>query len=169
MAAVANGGRRGALMVTIISKSDGPRKEDLEARKVFEKDRAIITRLADHLTQGAYSATRAARGAVPDPSMPARSSAAARIDTPRPYVKVSANGRVVLVDLDSGRQLDLLGEIRRRDGRTVFTLALHRNGFVSQLDELRASALSDLDGAPADTRAAIDALKGAITTKLELA
>ncbi|TIN30893.1 MAG: hypothetical protein E5Y25_33040, partial [Mesorhizobium sp.] len=46
-------------MVEIISKRDGSRREDAAMKRLIEQNRATITRLADHLTGGSYSAGKA--------------------------------------------------------------------------------------------------------------
>ena len=47
-------------MVEIISKRDGSRREDAAMRRLIEQNRATITRLADHISGGSYSAGKAA-------------------------------------------------------------------------------------------------------------
>lgn len=155
-------------MVTIISKSDGPRREDIAARKVFEKDRATITRMADHLTQGAYSKSRqAAAQPQPDIVLPERQRLTPS-DSPRPYVRISPNGRVLIVDLDSSRQLAFLGELRRQNGRTQFHLATEGNGFVVTPDDPTLDELSDLDGFEAPRKAQQEELKTLISQRMGL-
>jgi hypothetical protein len=39
-------------MVEIISPRDGPRPQDARLKALIDNNRATITRLADHLTQG---------------------------------------------------------------------------------------------------------------------
>lgn len=156
-------------MVTIISKSDRPRREDEAARKLLEANRPTINRLADHLTQGAWSARRAAP-AEPPLIVPSSSRrAATSIDNPRPYVRVSPNGRVVVADLDSARQLAFLGEIRRRDGHDVFVLARAESGFAASLDEETVGQLAEFDGRVTDGRQGLQSLKDDIALKLGLA
>ncbi|RAI04284.1 hypothetical protein DLJ53_07525 [Acuticoccus sediminis] len=158
-------------MVTIISKSDGPRRDDVAAKRFIEQNRSTITRLADHLTQGAYSANRAAEQArvLVEPPSAGGGRAPVSIDNPVPYVKLSPNGRVLLVDLNTARQLEFLGEVRRRDGRSAFVLASAANGFISALDEDTAARLADLDGMLAEGREGSEALKHEIARKLGLA
>jgi hypothetical protein len=53
-------------MVDIFSRRDGPRPEDARIRRLIEDNRATIDRIADHISNGAYSA-RKARGRHPSP------------------------------------------------------------------------------------------------------
>ncbi len=133
-------------MVEIISKKDGPRREDAELRKFLGENRATITRLADHLSGGGYSASKApkkapeARGLIFHDLSPAASAS-----EPDPHVRISLNGRVILVDQNSSRQLHYLGEIRARHGVEFFALATKENGFFAPVDDDIASALVELD------------------------
>lgn len=133
-------------MVEIISKRDGPRREDAELRKLLSENRGTITRIADHISAGAYSASKApkqapkARGLIfhdLGPAVPARE--------PSPHVRVSLNGRVILVDQNTSRQMHHLGEIRSRNGVEFFALATKENGFFAPVDDDIASALVELD------------------------
>jgi hypothetical protein len=134
-------------MVDIVSKHSGPRPEDERARRVIEANRPTIERLADHLTNGAWSARRQPK-AEPQPEGLVIHTARATTQTepPRPFVRVAVNGRVSMVDLNTGRQMHHLGDVRRRDGREVFRLATRENGFFSPVDAEIAEALADLDG-----------------------
>lgn len=67
-------------------------------------------------------------------------------DAPQPYVKVSINNRVVLVDKSTGRQLALLGEIRGNFLSRRFLPATKENGYLTPLDADMAAAIGDLDG-----------------------
>lgn len=54
---------------------------------------------------------------------------------------------MVLVDRNSGRQIQLLGQLRRKAQATCFALATAENGFLSPVsDDIRA-AIGSLDGA----------------------
>ena len=118
-----------------------------EARQLIERNRATITKLADHLSMGAYSASKQP---VPEPQAQGliihvldRSRSA---DPPSPYVRISPNDRVVLADQASGKQLEFLGQIRRQDGGRRFALAIKANGFFAELAGETASKLAPLDG-----------------------
>ena len=54
-------------MVDIISRRDGPRREDVVARRMISENQGKITHIADRLTQGAYSAGLRAKAAPPAP------------------------------------------------------------------------------------------------------
>ncbi len=112
-----------------------PRREDVAARQLIERNRATIERLADHLSSGAFSASRQA-APVPQPEglmHPRPGWAAGGRARPSPYVRISPNDRVVLADHATGRQLEFLGQIRRQDGVRRFVLATKANGFFAEL------------------------------------
>ena len=48
-------------MVEIISKRDGPRREDVQVKRLIEQNRSTIVRLADQISGGGYSASRKPR------------------------------------------------------------------------------------------------------------
>ncbi|MGA0541487.1 hypothetical protein [Neotabrizicola sp. VNH66] len=140
-------------MVDIISRRDGPRREDERARRLINENRATITHLADRLTQGQYSANKAAKAAAATAPQPEgklihdlAQGAARAADTGALRVKVSLNNRVVAYDGGSGRQHHLLGEIRRQDGLRYFALATRENGFMSGLPPDILAPLEELDG-----------------------
>lgn len=162
-------------MVTIISKSDGPRREDEAARRLIQSNRGAITRLADQLSQGAYSASRAQRAAAAQGTAEqgGRSglvafTGPAAAPEPAPYVRISPNARVVVADAESGRQLQFLGEIRRRDGARVFILATRENGFIAPAEPVFRTALADLDGRTLDADFDEDDLASEIGRRLAL-
>ncbi len=104
-------------------------------------------------SNGAYSARKATATAAPPQASglivsdlaPPRQS-----DVPKPYVRISPNRRVVVVDDTTSRQMHHLGDLRRVDGRMVFVLATSENGFFSPLDDQLSEALASLDGLPLD-------------------
>ena len=57
-------------MVEIISKRDGPRREDIQVKRLIEQNRSTIVRLADQISGGGYSASKetatGAEGGRPD-------------------------------------------------------------------------------------------------------
>ena len=157
-------------MVTIISKTAGAHSGDREMRKVLERDRPTITRIADHLTAGGYSAGRAAAATRVEPP-PAEARGSRRrpsAEAAQPYVRVSPNGRVVLADLNTAHQLAFLGEVRRREGQDVFILATAINGFQAPLDEAIADRLATLDGTIVPKRGGTRVLSDEIAKRLDL-
>ncbi|MDK1389443.1 hypothetical protein QN219_22965 [Sinorhizobium sp. 7-81] len=138
-------------MVEIISKRDGPRREDAEIKQLVERNRGVITRIADHISGGAYSVNRMARPEIPKARgliIHHTGAGSPSSEEACPYIRVSLNGRVVVVDRNTARQIQYLGEIRRRNGADVFVLATKENGFVSPLDATSAVALAEFDGRP---------------------
>jgi hypothetical protein len=125
-----------------------PRREDLAARQLIERNRATIERLADHLSSGTFSASRQAKP-VPQPEglMIRVMGGPPAEETPQPYVRISPNDRVVLADHATGRQLEFLGQIRRENGARRFVLATKANGFFAELASATAARLAGLDGA----------------------
>lgn len=158
-------------MVDIISKRDGPRAEDVRARKLIEENRATITKLADQFSQGAYSASRAATK-KPEPQLTGklyhqvggRAPRATRPDSVR--VRISVNNRVVAFDPESGRQIHFLGEIRRLDGQRYFALALTENGFMSNVAPEVIEAIGELDGQIIDSNCPESLLAEEISERL---
>ncbi len=152
----------------IVSKRSGPRREDQAARRLIEQNRGTIERLADQISNGAYSASKAA----PRPQSPEASGlimsdlrGPAPVRRAKPYVRISPNRRVVVVDDTTSRQMHHLGELRRVDGRMTFVLATTANGFFSALEPALADRLAPLDGVALDaerTEAALAAEIGAL-------
>lgn len=145
-------------MVDIISRRDGPRREDERARKLISENRGAITQLADRLTQGGYSAGKAAQAAAAAAPQPEgkliydmAGGSARTPDSGDTRIKVSLNNRVVAYDGGSGRQVHLLGEIRRQDGLRYFALAVPANGFLSALPDTVLAPIEELDGQIIDT------------------
>lgn len=158
-------------MVDIFTKRDGPRPEDVKAGKLLSDNAATIRKLADQISNGGYSRMqkeKARRQEQPKPDgliihdLKARPS----IDVPEPYVKISLNNRVVLVDKSTGRQLALLGEIRGNFLGRKFVLATRENGFISPLEEDALALLAHLDGAEVTDAFTESALAEALETLL---
>lgn len=146
------------------------RREDVAARQLIERNRATIERLADQISGGGYSAMRHPRPApqpaglsIHDLGQPPAPAG------PQPYVRISANDRVVLADGESGRQLHHLGEIRRVGGVRTFVLATAANGFFAPLDAEIAAGLAGLDGLGLTGEIGEERLAAEIATRLELA
>lgn len=153
----------------IISKRSGPRREDEAARRLIDRNRPTIERLADQLSNGAYSAGRRAKAAEPPEAAGLIMSdlrAPRRPDDARPYVRISPNRRVVIVDETTSRQMHHLGELRRVDGAMTFVLATRANGFFSELDAGIAGRLAPLDGARLGADRSEDGLAAEIGTLL---
>jgi hypothetical protein len=67
-----------------------------------------------------------------------------KADDPVPYLRISANGRVVVADTASGVQLHFLGQLKRIDGTVRFVLATAANGFISPLADDIHDNIADL-------------------------
>lgn len=135
----------------IFSKREGPRLEDVKAKRLLSENAGTIRKLADQISNGGFSrmqAEKARREQEPKPGgliihdLKVRATSGA----PEPYVKVSVNNRVVLADKSTGRQIQMLGEIRSNMMSRKFVLATQANGFISPLDDDVAAALSHLEG-----------------------
>lgn len=139
----------GLKLIHIISKKDGPRREDVAAKRIIKENRSTIEALANQFSGGAYSAMRQ----PPNPPEPEqfvrRHVVGARNNVVAPtraaYVRVSLNGRVVVVDGDSNKQLHFLGEIRTHENDQKFILATKRNKFYSPMDDKLSRKLAKLD------------------------
>ncbi|MGB0659809.1 MAG: hypothetical protein ACPGNV_06475 [Mangrovicoccus sp.] len=136
----------------IFSKREGPRLEDVKARRLLSENSGTIRKLADQISNGGFSRMRAEeaqRRQKPKPEgliihdLKARGSVSAA----QPYVKVSVNNRVVLVDKTSGKQMLFLGEIRGNFLSKRFVLATKDNGFLSPLDSETVALIGHLENA----------------------
>ena len=134
-------------MVDIISKRDGPRREDVAARRLLKENRATIHKMMDHLSGGQLR-TQAKKPAVPEPEglIIHTSRAIDSRDATSPYVRISVNGRVVVADQETSRQLHFLGEIRGPRRSQRFVLATKKNGFFALVEDEIEQKLADLDG-----------------------
>lgn len=157
-------------MVDIISKRDGPRREDVAARRLLRENRGTIHKMMDHLTGGQLN-TRAQKPAEPKPDglvihagrvIDSRGAA-------KPYVRVSVNGRVVVADQETSKQLHFLGEIRGPRRSQRFILATEENGFFAKVEEALGQKLADLDGRAITSEFSEDDLVEIITERLGIA
>lgn len=134
-------------MTGIRTTRSASRRDDVEAQQLIERNRATIDRLADHLSMGAFSASRRARQEPQAEGLIIHAlGGPPAADQPLPYVRISPNDRVVLVDEATGRQLEFLGQVRRQDGARRFVLATKANGFFAELSAESAARLAALDG-----------------------
>lgn len=131
----------------IISKKSGPRREDEQAKRHINRNWGTIEKLADQISGGRYSADKAKK-AAPPPQASGKiiidQAAPAAPDAARPYLRISVNGRVVVADLNSGRQLNFLGQLKRVGGVKRFVIATKENGFFSPLDDETHALIGDL-------------------------
>jgi hypothetical protein len=160
---------RGTHMVEIISKREGPRKEDVAAKQFLRDNRATIDGIANHLTRGRWQALRnPAPASQQELSGKLWSIPAARPAELEPYVRISLNGRVVVADLASGRQIHFLGELRGERQSRSFALATAQNGFFSALDDQLHAALADLEGVSVPDEASEQRLEQELAIRLGL-
>lgn len=150
-------------MIEIISKSDGPRREDAAARRFIRDNASTINKIANQLGGRGLGAR-----SPPRPDLVARRDrvAPSRDGEKRPYSKVSMNGRVIVVDFNSGRQLHHIGEIRGQGPTRRFILATRANRFFAPLEDDLANVLRDLDGARTSDDAAEEELVQRIDARL---
>ncbi len=137
----------------IITKRDGPRREDMEAKRHIQRNLGTIERLADQLSGGAYSARKKIKKMAPQASGLILSDLGAGksvADEPRPYLRITPNGRVALLDLNTGLQMQVLGQITRKNGQNVFLLATKKSGFISPIDPDLFALVSVLNGVQID-------------------
>ena len=153
-------------MIEIISKSDGPRREDAVARRFIRDNASTINKIANQL--GGRGLGARSNPEPPRPDLVARRDrvAPSRDGEKRPYTKVSMNGRVIVVDFNSGRQLHHIGEIRGQGPTRRFILATRANRFFAPLEDDLADVLQDLDGAPTSDDAAEEELVQRIDARL---
>lgn len=133
----------------IYSKKSGPRAEDEQARRHLQRNWGTIEKLADTLSGGKYSANRARRTAAPPQpeGLIIVDQAGPRVsDAPVPYLRISANGRVVVADAHSGVQMHFLGQLKRTGGAIRLELATAENGYLSPLQPDMQALIDDLGG-----------------------
>jgi hypothetical protein len=156
-------------MVHIISKRDGPHREEVAAKDFIQKNRTKIDALANHLTAGRWQQLRnPAPTRQPQPSGRLWSTPPSRPREAEPYVRISLNGRVVVADLASGRQLHFIGELRGRGQSRCFALATRENGIFEPLDEDLSKVLADLEGVGVPDEASEQHLERIIASRLGL-
>jgi hypothetical protein len=134
-------------VIDIISKKSGPRREDAEAKAHVQRNWGTIEKLADQISGGSYSANKnrtkkeapKASGLIIVDQAPRRA-----MDDPEPYLRISANGRVVIADKNSARQMHFLGQLKRQDGVERFVIATAENGFVSPVEPEIHAKIADL-------------------------
>jgi len=154
-------------MVDIISKRDGPRREDVAARHLLKENRGTIHKMMDHLTGGQLQ-SQAQKPKAPEAEglIIHTGRVIDQRDHERPYVRVSVNGRVVVADQETSRQLHFLGEIRGPRRARHFVLATEQNGFYARIEEELGRELADLDGRIIDRDFSEDDLAKVITERL---
>ncbi|MFT0858671.1 hypothetical protein [Ancylobacter sp. G4_0304] len=133
------------------TKNDGPRKEDVAAKQMIEKNWGTIDRLANQISGGRWQDIKQARAAKTSVVEYDRKSFMGYVPTERraavrPYIRISLNNRVVVVDEETNRQVLFLGEIRHRPQGRVFCLATRANGFFDPAADEVLEALAELDG-----------------------
>ena len=156
-------------MVYIISKRDGPHREEVAAKDFIQKNRTTIDALASHLTAGRWQELRNPTSPPPpQPSGKLWSTPQARPTEAEPYVRISLNGRVVIADLASGRQLRFVGELRGKGQSRSFALATRENGIFEPMDENMYKVLADLEGLSVPDEVAEERLEQVIAGRLGL-
>ena len=156
-------------MVTIISKQDGPRKGEAELKHTIQQNRGTIDALAKTLSGNIGG--RSAQQTVTKPQASTTTHSYRKTSSEgeaKPYVRVSLNGRVVIVDFETGNQLHHLGEVRGKGEAARFRLATKENGFYAPLEAEICDKLRDIDGAAIINGAAEDKLKKDIEERLGL-
>lgn len=156
-------------MVYIISKHDGPHREEVAAKDFIQKNRTKINGLANHLTGGRWQELRnPIPPPQPQPSGKLWYTPPGRPREAEPYVRISLNGRVVIADLASGRQLHFVGELRGKGQSRYFALATRENGIFEPLDDDLCKILADLDGAGVPDEVSEEHLERIIAGRLGL-
>jgi len=156
-------------MVYIISKRNGPYREQVAAEDFVQKNRTKIDALANHLTGGRWQELRnPTPPPQPQPSGKLWYTPKGRRIEAEPYVRISLNGRVVVADLASGRQLHFVGELRGKGQSRYFALATRENGIFEPLDEGMYKMLADLEGVSVPDEASEQRLERIIAGRLGL-
>jgi hypothetical protein len=157
----------------IFSKSSGPREQDKQAKAHVKQHWGTIEKLADQISGGSYSTNKArasakkekpqASGLIFVDQAPSRAA-----DVPDPYLRISMNGRVVLVDKNSGVQLHFLGQLKRHNGVVRFVVATQANGFITAVDPDIEALILDLADKPLDRSYTEDDLFRDLKSRLSL-
>ncbi|WP_027578076.1 hypothetical protein [Bradyrhizobium sp. Ai1a-2] len=156
-------------MVHIISKRDVPHREEVAAKDFIQKNRTKIDAVANHLTGGHWQQLRnPAPPPQPQPSGKVWLTPPSRPREMEPYVRISLNGRVVIADLASGRQLHFVGELRGTGQSRYLALATRENGIFDPLDAELCKALADLEGVSVPDEASEECLEQVIAGRLGL-
>ena len=160
-------------MVDIFSKKEGPRREDVEAKRLLQGNRGTIHRLADQISNGQFTRSRAAMADAKKEPQPDGLNIHIYGGTPpprepEPVVRISANDRVFVMDRNSGKQIELLGQLRMQEGVQYFTLATKKNGFISPIPPEIETLLDDLNGIVIESAEIKDKLAAVITSRLGL-
>ena len=157
-------------MVEIISRRDGPRREDAQVKRLIEQNRPTIERIADQISGGGYSASRKPRQQPKAEGLIIHVGGGSPVAAEAsPSIRVSMNGRVISVDRNTGRQLHHIGDIRQRGGQEVFVLATKQNGFFAPVEDSIVQALVELDGARIDAARTEEQLAAEIGERLGIA
>lgn len=129
----------------IISRRSGPRPEDERAKRHLKENWGTIEKLADTLSGGTYSKGKAKKAEPQAQGLIFVDQSRPRLpDAPKPYLRISANGRVVLACDSTGLQLHFLGQLKRVAGEVRFVVASVENGFLTPLDASMQDAIADL-------------------------
>lgn len=161
-------------MVDIISKKSGPRREDVVAKRIINRNWSTISKLADQLSNGGYTRSRNATAKAKQKPETEVSNlhivggGASKSIEPDPFIRISLNNRVVIMDARSGKQLQFLGEFRFHGEQKYFILATKENGFFATVDEETEANLADLNGVIIESDAIQQAFIEAIKNRLEL-
>lgn len=162
-------------MVDIFTKKSGPRREDVAAKRVINENWPTIRRLADQISDGGYTRSRQAiakskeEPKLDNLNIHILGGTSKVVDSkPQPVVRMSRNNRVVVMDANTGSQLEFLGEFRFQEGQKYFVLATAANGYFAAIDEVTQRLLEDLDGVVIETDDIQDAFTQVITSRLDL-
>jgi hypothetical protein len=161
--------------VDIFSRRSGPRDEDKRAKDHLRRNWGTIEKLADQISGGSYSATKSKAAGLAKPPEPSRSgrvffdqSAPRDAGPPAPYLKISQNGRVVIVDRNTGLQMHFLGQLKRQNGSLCFVIARAENGYITPLEAGLDARIADLAGKAISRDYPEDALARDLASRLNL-
>jgi hypothetical protein len=154
-------------MVQILSKQDGPGKQEAEFKRFVKQNRGTIDQIANALTGGGLArAQKASPIVVPEASVTHGFRTSGTQRETAPYIRISPNGRVVITDYETGSQLHHLGDLRGSRQKRRFVLATKENGYFDPLSEDLQAKLLALNGIGIADEEAEDRLKGEIATQL---
>ncbi|MCB4806192.1 hypothetical protein QO001_005600 [Methylobacterium brachiatum] len=134
-------------------------------KRILRENRGTIDQIKHAITGGGALA-RIIEAPSPEVTRTYGTRRAAPEKSVAPYIRLSPNGRVVVADFESGRQLHHVGDLRGPRQAPRFVLATKENGYFAPLDTAISERLAALDGTVVAEGDAEDRLKREIAARL---
>ncbi|MDE4909603.1 MULTISPECIES: hypothetical protein [unclassified Methylobacterium] len=134
-------------------------------KRILTENRGTIDQIKRAITGGG-ARTRIIETPSPEVTRAYGTRRSAAEKSVTPYIRLSPNGRVVVADFESGRQLHHVGDLRGPRQALRFVLATKENGYFAPLDAAVAERLAALDGTVVTDANTEDGLKREIAARL---